>query len=220
MVTAQSNRIGISGGANFSGINGNYSAYGYQTTETKGINRMQLGLIFSIPLSERFSLYLEPAYFEKGFKFNEDKDLVEGVAFSGSQRFNYINFPLSVKLGITKNQLLYLRSGFYYTFLLSSKVKSDITYTYPDEIISESTDEKNTNKMNKSSLGVVTAVGLDIPLTEKFNFILDLAYHLDLTNPMKDNYPQYWWYKNDYYFNNVNVRNSVFSISAGITFKI
>ncbi|MBN2172577.1 MAG: PorT family protein [Bacteroidales bacterium] len=220
MVMAQSGRIGFYGGTNFSGINGNYSAYGYQTTVIKDMNRMQMGLILSIPLSERLSLYLDPGYFEKGFNFNEDKDLDVNVAYSGSQRFNYIHLPFTIKLGLTKNQLFYLRSGFYYAFLLSSQVKSDITYSYPDEIISESSDEKNTDKMNKTVLGLVTAVGMDVPLSEKISIILDLSYNLDLTNPMKDNYPQYWWNKSDYYFNNVNVRNSVFTISAGLTFKI
>jgi len=188
---AQNGRIGIYGGANFSGINGNYSAYGYQTTEIKGINRMQMGLILSIPLSERFSLYMDPGYLEKGFKFNEEKDMVQGVAFSGSQRFNYINLPFTIKFGVTKNQFFYLRSGIYYSFLLSSQIKSNITYTYPEETIYESTDEKNTGKMNKSTLGIITAVGMDIPLSKMFNFFLDLSYNLDLTNPMKDNYPHY-----------------------------
>ena len=217
---SQSTSIGIFGGINSSGINGVYDAHGYQTTQNKSITCKQFGILFSYSLTKQLSFFTDPGYFEKGFKYDQGEMFVGGPSFSGTNNIKYINLPITLKLGLFKNQLFYFRAGCYMSFLLSAKIDDKISYPNPD-IPSEATNEKISEDLNRSVFGFISGIGCDIPLSDKIHLLGDISYQLDLTNALKDNPPSYFWdYKEGIYVNTNNVKSRSAVFSLGITYHL
>jgi hypothetical protein len=189
---SQTASIGIFGGINSSGINGLYFAHGYQITQNESIISKQFGVLFSYSLTKKLSFFSDPGYFEKGFKYDQGEMLTGGPSFSGTNYIKYINVPMTIKLGLFKNQLFYIRAGCYMSFLLSAKIEDKISYPYPD-IPPETTNEKNSKDLNQSVFGFISGMGCDIPLSGKIHLLGDVSYQLDLTNALKDKPPVYFW---------------------------
>ena len=221
----QSTFIGISGGTNFSAVNGSYFAWGNETTLIKNRTGMQLGFIFDYPLTESLSLFVDPEYIQKGFKYQSDNELIGGPSYSGENKFQYIQLPLTIKLSLSKNKLFYVRSGLYLSFLLNAHLDG-IYNSAPNPNIpssSISTDEKINNDMNASTLGFVMGTGADIPLSSRLSLMVDAAYLMDVSNAMKDKpsvsiYPG--GFKSSIYQAIGSVRNRSFSLAAGLAIKI
>ena len=75
--------------------------------------------------------------------------------------------------------------------------------------------------MNKSVLGFVSGVGLDIPLSEKINILLDISYQLDLTNALKNETPIFYCgFKDGIYTNVSDAKNRSVLFSTGLYYKL
>ena len=218
---AQTTSIGFFGGANFSSINGTYHAHGYGSTLIKSSTGMQFGLIFDYPLTESLSLYSDPSYIKKGFKYENDTEMVGGPGFHGENKFQYIQLPLTLKLKLFKSKVFYIRSGLYMSFLLNANITDEFNYApHPDNPPTEYTDEEIKDQMNPTTLGFVMGMGADIPLSDKLNLIIDASYMMDISDAMKDTQAYYWGYNGKLYQTVGNVRNRSFVLSAGLAFKI
>ncbi len=217
---SQTTSIGIFGGINSSGINGVYDAHGYNTTVNESIIGKQFGLLLSYSLTKNLSLFSDPSYFEKGFKYDQGKIYTGGPSFSGTNNIKYINVPVTLKLGLFKKQLIYIRAGGYMSFLLSAKIDDKISYPNPD-IPSDATNEEISDELNQSVFGIVSGIGCDIPLSDRIHLLCDISYQLDLSNALKDNPPLYFWDAKDGIYTNVNnVRSRSAVFSLGIAYQI
>ena len=216
---SQTTSIGIFGGINSSGINGVYDAHGYQTTHNKSIICKQFGVLFSYSLTKQLSFFTDPGYFEKGFKYDQGEIFAGGPSFSGTNNIKYINVPITLKLGLFKNRLFYIRAGCYMSFLLSAKIDDKISYPNPD-IPSEATNENISEDLNQSVFGFISGIGCDIPLSDRIHLLGDVSYQLDLTNALKDKPPAYIWYAKDGIYATVeNVKNRTVAFSLGLTYQ-
>lgn len=212
--------MGVKGGMQTTGINGTYNAHGYEIIQIKSNWHPRFGLDLAFPFSEKFAFCTGLDYSVQGFDYqNEENDW--NVIFSGTNTFKYLEVPLTLKMNVFKSRLLYFRSGFYLSFLLSADNKGSISYIYPDQIIEEQTDEKIMDEMNKSLLGYLIATGLEIPLTKKMHLLTEIAYRIDLMPAMTDESPHYIWKStNDYYSTRNDVRNRMASITLGLTYSL
>jgi len=217
---SQNTSVGIFGGINSSGINGVYHAHGYQTTINKSIICKQFGILLSYSLTDKIRIFSDPGYIEKGFKYDQGEMFIGGPSFSGTNNIKYINIPLTIKLGLFKKQLFYIRAGGYLSFLLSAKIDDEISYPNPNTP-SEATNEENTEDFNRSVFGLISGIGCDIPLSDRIHLIGDVSYQLDLSNALKDNPPLYFWDSKEegIYTNTNNVRNRSVVFSIGITYQ-
>lgn len=219
----QTTSIGIFGGTNISSINGTYFAHSYGSTIIKSHTGMQVGLAFDYTLTEALSLYCDPAYIQKGFKYDNynDKGVIGGAAFHGENRFQYIHLPLTLKLKLFKSKIFYIRSGLYLSFLLRADITDEFHYApNPSNPPPDYTDEKINNELNSSTLGFVMGTGVGIPLSSKLKLIIDVAYMMDVTNALKDKPPAYIWYAKDGIYATVeNVKNRTVAFSLGITYQ-
>jgi hypothetical protein len=186
---------------------------------------MQFGLIFDYHFSESLSFYSDPAYIQKGFKYENDLESIGGPGFSGENSFRYVQLPLTLKLKLFKSKIFYVRSGLYMSFLLKAHVNDEYSYTIdPGNPITEYADEDIKNEMNSSTLGFVMATGADIPLSSKLNLIIDASYMMDISDAMKDTQNNYYpWpsgYQSKLYPTIGSVRNRSFVLSAGLAFNL
>lgn len=216
----QTASIGIFGGTNISSINGTYYAHGYGSTIIISHTGMQVGLAFDYTLTEALSLYCDPAYIQKGFKYENDNELDGSGHFHGENRFQYIQFPLTLKLKLFKSKIFYIRSGLYMSFLLRADITDEFHYApNPGNPPPEYTDEKINNELNPSTLGFVIGAGAGIPLSSKLSLIIDATYMMDVTNALKDNAALYYWGVNNSIYQMVgSVRNRSFALSVGMAF--
>ncbi|MCF8369240.1 MAG: PorT family protein [Bacteroidales bacterium] len=219
-VFAQQTSIGFFGGINSSSINGSYYAHGYETTSIQNLRSLQFGFVFSHSITDKLSLYSNPGFFAKGFTYDQGEIFAGGPGYSGSNKFNYVDLPLTLKLSLDESKLFYIRSGFYMSFLLSAKIEDKISYPSPD-IQTVTTNEKITEELNKSVFGYVMGAGLDIPLSEKTGVFIDISYQFDLSNAIKNNPPYSIWYQKDGIYSSISeVKNRSLLISAGMAFKV
>lgn len=215
--------VGISGGVNFSGINGSYFPRGYESTVTNNRTGMQFGFTFDYPITEALSLYVDPKYIQKGFKYKNAEDIsLGGANFKGENKFQYIQLPLSLKLSLFKSKMFYIRSGLYLSFLFDAHLTDEYSYPVdPGNSTTVFTDEKIKNDLNSSTLGFILGTGAAIPLSSKLNLLIDAAYLMDVSNAMKDNPPTYFWIQKSSIYESVgDVRTHSFTLSAGLSIKI
>jgi hypothetical protein len=112
--------IGVKGGMQTTGINGTYNAHGYEITQIKSSLHPRFRLDLAFPFSEKFAFCTGLDYSVQGFDYqNEENEW--NVTFSGTNTFKYLEVPLTLKMNVLKNRLLYFRSGFYLSFLLSAQ---------------------------------------------------------------------------------------------------
>jgi hypothetical protein len=211
--------IGVKGGVQSSGINGKYNAHGYEITQIKSSRHSRYGIDLAFTFSEKFAFCTGLDYSVQGFGYQNETN-ESGVAFSGTNTIKYFEMPLTLKMKLLKSQLLYFRSGFYLSFILSAHNKGSIAYIYPEQTINEYSDEKIMDEMNKSAIGFLAATGLEVPLTKKLHLLTEVAYRTDLTPAMTDQFPYYIWKSTiDYYSTRSNVRNRIASLTLGITYS-
>jgi hypothetical protein len=210
--------LGISGGMQSTNINGKFNAHGYSITQNESALHPRAGINFAFPFSESFAMLTGLDYSVQGFDYkNEPNDW--GIAFSGTNTYTYVEVPLTLKMNVLKSRLLYFRSGFYLSFILSAQNKGSRSYNYSGEIVETQTDETVMDDMNKTIFGYLAATGLDIPLTEKLHILAEVAYRIDLTPAMTDVNPVYIWKStNDFYSTQRDVRNRMASLTLGVTY--
>ncbi len=219
MVTGQNTSVGVFGGMNISNVNGIYNSDGYYTNTTTLITK-QFGVVLSYPISERLSLFSDAGYYEKGFKYSTDNDMVGGATVSGQTKIKSVDVPLTLKIGMFKNQLFYIRTGVYLSFLLSAKNNDTIVYPDPDFGISI-TENDITDKMNKTVFGFTAGAGFNIPVGKSLGILFDVAYRLDLSDAFHNSQTSVWPNKNSdtYYVNTNEVGNRNLTISAGLSYR-
>jgi opacity protein-like surface antigen len=212
--------MGIKGGMQTTGINGTYNAHGYEITEIMSNWQPRFGLDLAFPFSEKFAFCTGLDYSVQGFDYRDEEN-DWNVTFSGTNTYKYLEVPLTLKMNVLKSRLLYFRSGFYLSFLLSAHSKGSITYNYPDQFTKEQTDEEIMDEMNKTLLGYLVAAGLEIPLTKKLHLLTEIAYRIDLMPAMTDEPPNYFWKSTiDYYATRSDVRNRMASLTLGLTYNL
>lgn len=217
LLNGQTISVGIIGGINFSNINGTYNSDGYSTNTTKFISK-QFGIILSYQLSEKLSLFSNPGYYEQGFNYETAENSVGGATVKGKSKFKYIDVPLTLKIGMFKNQIFYFRAGAYLSFLLSAKNNDTIYYPTPG-YEPRITENDLSDGMNKTVLGFVSGVGFDIPIQKHLKLLIDMSYRIDVSNAMKDAQSKFGRNTSDYYYVYTDdVRNRSFSLSIGLTY--
>jgi len=217
LLNGQTNSVGIIGGMNFSNINGTYKSDGYFTNTTKLISK-QFGIVLSYQLSEALSLYSDPSYYERGFNYHTDEDLIGSPTVTGKSKFRSIDVPVTLKIGMFKNHIFYFRAGAYLSFLLSAK-NNDTLYIPQPGYELQITENDLSKIMNKTVFGFIGAAGFDIPVQKHLKIFVDVAYRIDLSDAMKNDSPPIWRNTNNYYYVYTNdVRNRSLSISVGLTY--
>jgi hypothetical protein len=218
-VQGQNYSIGLFGGMNLSNVNGTYNSDGYYTKTTTLVTK-QFGVILSYPVSDKLSLFSDPGYYEKGFNYEPVETYTGGGTVKGRSKFKSVDVPLTLKFGMFKNQIFYIRTGVYLSFLLSAKNNDTIYYDMPD-METKITEDDIMDKMNKTTLGFIAGAGFDIPVWENFSVLIDVSYRLDLSDAMKNKQTSFWPHKtSETYFVNTNeVRNRNLTVSAGLTYR-
>ena len=217
-INAQKPSIGIFGGMDISNANGTYNSDGYNTKTTTLVTK-QFGVILSYPVTDKLSLFSDPGYYEKGFRYEPVESYDGGATVKGKSKFKSIDVPLSLKFGMFKNQIFYVRGGVYLSFLLSATNNDTIYYDSPD-IGTQITETDITDKMNRSTIGFIAGAGFDIPVSKSFGILLDVAYRLDLSDAMKNKQLTFWPNNGSYNYNvySENLRNRNLTISAGLAY--
>ncbi len=219
LVSGQTTSVGVFGGMNLSNVNGRYNSNGYNTKTTSLITK-QFGIVLSYPLSDKLSLFSDPGFYERGFNYEPVETMVGGATVKGRSKFKSVDVPLTLKIGMFKNQIFYFRAGAYLSFLLSANNNDTIYYSTPG-VETQITENDILDKMNRTVFGFITGVGFDIPVSKNLGLLFDVAYRLDLTDAMINNKPSYWNGKSSdsYYIGVENVRNRSLTISIGLTYR-
>jgi len=217
-VHGQNSSIGFFGGMNLSNVNGTYNSDSYYTNTTTLVTK-QFGVILSYNVSDKLSFFSDPGYYEKGFNYEPTESYAGGATVKGRSKFKSVDVPLSLKFGMFKNQIFYIRTGVYLSFLLSAKNNDTIYYDMPD-MDTKITENDIIDIMNKTTLGFIAGAGFDIPVSQKLGVLLDISYRLDLSDAMKNKQISIWKDGNsDYFVNTDNVRNRNLTISAGLSYR-
>ncbi|MCK4677557.1 MAG: PorT family protein [Bacteroidales bacterium] len=189
-VAGQTISLGVKGGINFSTISGKQSFENMEITCLQGLN---YSIFLEYKLSDNFSLQSGLFYEEKGFKF---KSLLFGGGYWGDFRFKYINIPVLIKLKIGGDIKYYVLAGPSTGYLINSKNTTTVCSTAEPDLLRIKYSDDVTDDFNKLSLGVMFGGGIQVPLYNNLEMILDARYNMGISKTAKEmehGYnPQYW----------------------------
>lgn len=189
-VAGQTISLGVKGGINFSTISGKQSFENMEITCLQGLN---YSIFLEYKLSDNFSLQSGLFYEEKGFKF---KDLRCGGGSWGDFQFKYINIPVLIKLKIGGDIKYYVLAGPGTGYLINSKNTTTVCSTAEPDLLPIKYSDDVTDDFNKLSLGVMFGGGIQVPLYNNLEMVLDARYNMGISKTAKEmehGYnPKYW----------------------------
>ena len=201
---AQSVRLGLRAGANYSNLAGNIKN---QDTYNNKFGFLG-GVMLNVPLIQDGFLSLQPEvlYSQKGFenKPTEYTSVLGKQKREGQVNYNYLDVPVLLKV---KASGLVFEAGPQYSYLLSAnnQTKTTTTPTIGSPSVAESQDKTDVSGLNRNELGYLAGVGYE---TEN-GLSLNLRYTGAFSDFVKSD--------NNAYFNGdlKNGRHSAFQLSLG-----
>ncbi|MBO2010624.1 PorT family protein [Siccationidurans soli] len=203
-VQAQSVRIGLRAGANYSNLAGNIKN---EDTYNNKVGFMG-GVMLNVPIIADGFLSLQPEvlYSQKGFenKPTEYTSILGTQKREGSVNYNYIDVPVLLKV---KAAGLVFEAGPQYSYLLNAnnQTKTTTTPTIGNPTVSEAENKTDVNGLNRNELGYLAGVGYEA----ENGLSLNLRYTGAFSDFVKSD--------NSTYFNGdlKNARHSAFQLSLG-----
>ncbi len=205
---AQSIRLGLRAGANYSNLAGNVRN---QNTYDNKIGFLG-GVMLNVPLVGDGFLSLQPEvlYSQKGFNNKPTEYSVLGLPGTmqkreGSVNYNYLDVPVLLKVRAAG---LVFEAGPQYSYLLSANNQTKTTTTSAfggDPTVTESRDKTDVSGFNRNELGYLAGVGYEATN----GLSLNLRYTGAFSDFVKSD--------NSTYFNGdlKNARHSAFQLSLG-----
>ena len=203
---AQSVRLGLRAGANYSNLAGNLQN---QDTYNNKFGFLG-GVMLNVPVTGDgfFSVQPEILYSQKGF---ENKPIEYANVLGGNQKregqvnYNYLDVPVLLKV---KASGLLFEAGPQYSYLLTANNKTKTTTTSAfggTPTISESQNKTDVSGLNRNELGYLAGVGYEA----ENGLSLSLRYTGAFSDFVKSD--------NNTYFNGdlKNARHSAFQLSLG-----
>ena len=207
-VQAQSVRLGLRAGANYSNLAGNIKN---QDTYNNKVGFLG-GVMLNVPLIQDGFLSLQPEvlYSQKGFENKPTEYSVLGLPGTmqkreGQVNYNYLDVPLLLKVRAAG---LVLEAGPQYSYLLSANNQTKVTTTPAfggTPTTSESQNKTDVSGLNRNELGYLAGVGYEA----ENGLSLNLRYTGAFSDFVKSD--------NSTYFNGdlKNARHSAFQLSLG-----
>ena len=201
---AQSVRLGLRAGANYSNLAGNIKN---QDTYNNKFGFLG-GVMLNVPLIQDGFLSLQPEvlYSQKGFenKPTEYTSVLGKQKREGQVNYNYLDVPVLLKV---KASGLVFEAGPQYSYLLTAnnQTKTTTTPNVGSPTVAESQDKTDVSALNRNELGYLAGVGYE---TEN-GLSLSLRYTGAFSDFVKSD--------NNSYFNGdlKNGRHSAFQLSLG-----
>ena len=201
---AQSVRLGLRAGANYSNLAGNINN---QDTYNNKFGFLG-GVMLNVPLIQDGFLSLQPEvlYSQKGFenKPTEYTSVLGKQKREGQVNYNYLDVPVLLKV---KASGLVFEAGPQYSYLLTAnnQTKTTTTPNIGSPTVAESQDKTDVSALNRNELGYLAGVGYE---TEN-GLSLSLRYTGAFSDFVKSD--------NNSYFNGdlKNGRHSAFQLSLG-----
>lgn len=163
------------------------------------------GLFLQYNFKKVVSIHVGLAYENKGSK-------IEGQAFDsvgfpigiskGRTIAQYLVIPVLVRASFGTKRMFFINAGPYFALLLKNQSKASGSNS-----LFASLD--NTKNFKKSDLGISFGAGATIPVTHKFNFLIEARDNLGLSNTSA--VPVY---------NNGDIKYNTFNLLLGISFKV
>jgi len=207
-VQAQSIRLGLRAGANYSNLAGNIQN---QNTYNNKFGFLG-GVILNVPVTSDgfFSVQPEVLYSQKGFENKSTEYSILGLPGTmqkreGSVNYNYLDVPVLLKVRASG---LVFEAGPQYSYLLSANNKTQTT-TIPafggSPTTTESQSKTDVSGLNRNELGYLAGVGYEA----SNGLSLNLRYTGAFSDFVKSD--------NNAYFNGdlKNARHSAFQLSLG-----
>jgi hypothetical protein len=175
--------IGVSGGANFSGLWG-YTQIIKPNTLVATNYQIELGF----KLNEHFFLVSNNSYETKGIQFND----IQITDINGNQlsngttkvKLDYINFDLLARYMIdSKKVKYYANAGPYFGLFMKGTEESKLSSPTMINGTSFSNQQKSiNNQFKKIDYGLSLGAGVWLPLNENINFTFGLTGNIGLNN--------------------------------------
>ena len=204
---AQSVRLGLRAGANYSNLAGNLKN---QDTYNNKIGFLG-GVMLNVPVTDDgfFSVQPEILYSQKGF---ENKPTQYTGLLGGKQQregqvnYNYLDVPVLLKV---KASGLIFEAGPQYSYLLSANNQTKTTTTSAfggSSTTSEAQNKTDVSRLNRNELGYLAGVGYEA----ENGLSLSLRYTGAFSDFVKSDY------KDTYFEGDLkNARHSAFQLSLG-----
>jgi len=201
---AQSIRIGLRAGANYSNLAGNIKN---EDTYNNKVGFLG-GVMLNVPIIADGFLSLQPEvlYSQKGFenKPTEYTSILGTQKREGNVNYNYIDVPVLLKV---KAAGLVFEAGPQYSYLLSAnnQTKTTTTPTIGNPTVSEAENKTDVSGLNRNELGYLAGVGYEA----ENGLSLNLRYTGAFSDFVKSD--------NNTYFDGdlKNARHSAFQLSLG-----
>ncbi len=190
-------KVGPKVGLNMTKISdGEKTGEGVKEPYTLGLN---LGVAFSLPVSESFSIAPEITFSQKGAVLKgEFEDIIGTETFSGSMkntlRLNYLDIPVLARIAFGESTKGYLNVGPTLGYWLGGYDKITVELNgekesekqkmvFVDEGYEAKENELSINKKNANRLEVGASAGGGVMFdTSAGSLMLDLRYNVGLTN--------------------------------------
>lgn len=167
------------------------------------------GVAVEYNIKPTFTLSTEANYERKGsLVAHPGAAYVNGVpvgTLKYNYSFDYLVFPVMGKFKFPKKKVtLYVDAGIYIGYLLKYNV-----LVYPNEYYPGSKKDGDISKCNRWDMGLVTALGISIPVNDRFQ----------ISTEIRNNYGTSSIYKNLQYSNVFN-KNESFALRLGLSYKL
>jgi hypothetical protein len=205
---AQSVRLGLRAGANYSNLAGNIKN---EDTYNNKIGFLG-GVMLNVPIIADGFLSLQPEvlYSQKGFenKPTEYTSILGKQKREGSVNYNYIDVPVLLKVRAAG---LVFEAGPQYSYLLNAnnQTKTTTTPAIGNPTVSEAQDKKDVSVLNRNEIGYVAGVGYEADN----GLSLSIRYNGSISKLVRSG----TYYDGNDYFNGdlTNARHSAFQLSLG-----
>lgn len=179
-------QLGVKIGTNIAKLN---FAEDEDYIEIKSLIGLNIGALYEMQLSEKFSLQGELQFIQKGSRA-EDIDFDEKYSI----RFNYIDLAVMSKYYLTnigESTRLYLSATPYLGYAINGKYEEE----YDNRTFSESIDFKE-DGISRFDFGIGLGIGLN-----RNNWFLDVRYNIGLQNldNYEDDFDDYYDYDYSFY---------------------
>jgi hypothetical protein len=171
--------IGLQGGGNITNMRFAFRAL--QATTHIQIGHTN-GIFIQYNLSKMFSLRIDPTIdflaTTSGKKpiIDQSGNVIRESNFQ--DHYDYLSLPLLFRVGIGHKVTYFLNVGPSFNFLLNQKSI--------DDGVNPHVSSNNTNDYNTFNLGVVTGLGVAIPIKERFSLSFELRNNYGLSNINKN----------------------------------
>lgn len=194
---SQDKSIGGKFGANLSSFYDKNVIYSY-------IFGYNLGLTGSLKITNHFYLQPEVLYDQKGGSRNIKATSTWDQEYI--KKLNYLTFPILAKFTIGKNELFYLNTGPFVSYLLKATSKMIVTNSNTGEVLSDK-KTNSTSQHSKFDFGLGAGLGLSIDINKQILLIIETRYNLSFIPILQNE-------------QSPKLENQNFNLSCGLLFNL